>query len=67
LRPASEPQLGLDISSLTLDRVSLLLTRAEWAMASQRPLRLGTSLLCVARPANARSYRVERNAAEAAL
>lgn len=46
--PGGEPQLGLDVGSPLLDRVSMLLTRLEWAVASRVPLPLGTSILCVA-------------------
>jgi dolichyl-phosphate beta-glucosyltransferase len=47
-RPSSEPQLGLDVSSSAIDRLSMVLTRAEWAVASHVPLPLGTSVLCIA-------------------
>jgi SAM-dependent methyltransferase len=47
--PASGPQLGLDVDSVFIDRLSMLLTRIEWAIASRVPLPIGTSLLCVAR------------------
>jgi SAM-dependent methyltransferase len=47
-RPSSEPQLGLDVSSPWIDRISMLLTRLEWLIVSHVPLGFGTSLLCVA-------------------
>lgn len=49
--PASEPQLGLDVGSPTLDRVSMFLTRIEWEIVRRVPLPIGTSVLCVARQA----------------
>lgn len=51
-RPSSEPQLGLNVSSPTIDRVSMLLTRLEWLVVSHVPLTFGTSLLCIARRAD---------------
>ena len=47
-RPSSEPQLGLDVSSPVIDRLSMLLTRVEWLVASRVPLFFGTSVLCIA-------------------
>jgi SAM-dependent methyltransferase len=48
-RPSGEPQLGLNVSSTAIDRISMLLTRIEWLVASHVPLTLGTSVFCVAR------------------
>jgi 2-polyprenyl-3-methyl-5-hydroxy-6-metoxy-1,4-benzoquinol methylase/glycosyltransferase involved in cell wall biosynthesis len=53
--PSSEPQLGLDTASQLIDRAAMLLSRLEWSIASRRPLSVGTSLLCVAAPAEAPS------------
>ena len=36
-RPSGEPQLGLDVSSPMIDRISMLLTRGEWLVASIFP------------------------------
>ena len=47
-RPSGEPQLGLDVSSPTIERLSMLLTRLEWLVVSRVPLLFGTSVLCVA-------------------
>lgn len=47
-RRAGEPQLGLEIRSALVDRVALVLTRAERALLGRVPLPVGTSLLCVA-------------------
>jgi dolichyl-phosphate beta-glucosyltransferase len=47
-RPSGEPQLGLDVSSPAIDRLSMLLTRVEWLVASRVPLVFGTSVLCIA-------------------
>lgn len=47
--PASEPQLGLDIELPAIDRLAMLLTRIEWAVARRFPLPIGTSILCIAR------------------
>lgn len=49
--PASEPQLGLDVGSPTLDRLSMVLTRLEWEVVRRVPLPIGTSVLCIARAA----------------
>jgi dolichyl-phosphate beta-glucosyltransferase len=51
-RPSDEPQLGLDVASPLIDRLSMVLTRLEWIMVSHVPLRFGTSLLCIARRAD---------------
>ncbi len=48
LRPSSTPQLGLDVASPTIERLSMLLTRLEWSIVSHVPLFFGTSVLCVA-------------------
>ena len=48
-RAGDAPELGLDVESLLIDRLAMLLTRLEWLVASRVPLRLGTSILCVAR------------------
>jgi dolichyl-phosphate beta-glucosyltransferase len=50
LRAGDAPELGLDVESALIDRLAMLLTRLEWLVASRLPLRLGTSILCVARP-----------------
>ena len=49
-----EPQLGLDVGSPLIDRLSMVLTRLEWSIASRLPLPLGTSILAVAAPRGAR-------------
>jgi dolichyl-phosphate beta-glucosyltransferase len=49
-RPSGEPQLGLDVSSPMIDRISMLLTRGEWLVAASRiPIVFGTSVLCIAK------------------
>jgi dolichyl-phosphate beta-glucosyltransferase len=47
-RPAREPQLGLDVASPLIGRLSMLLTRLEWLVVSHATLPVGTSVLCVA-------------------
>jgi dolichyl-phosphate beta-glucosyltransferase len=49
LRAGDAPELGLDVESPLIDRLSMLLTRLEWFVASRVPLRMGTSILCVAK------------------
>jgi dolichyl-phosphate beta-glucosyltransferase len=49
LRAGDAPELGLDVESPAIDRLSMVLTRLEWLVASRLPLRLGTSILCVAK------------------
>lgn len=56
--PANDPQLGLDVASPLLDRVSMLLTRLEWEVVSRVSLPIGTSILCVARAGTDRSRAV---------
>jgi SAM-dependent methyltransferase len=51
-RPSGEPQLGLDVSSPGIDRLSMLFTRFEWIIVSHVPLRFGTSILCLAKRAD---------------
>jgi dolichyl-phosphate beta-glucosyltransferase len=57
-RPSGEPQLGLDVSSPVIDRLSMLLTRVEWLVASRVPLFFGTSILCIARRADSEESRL---------
>jgi dolichyl-phosphate beta-glucosyltransferase len=52
LMPGAEAQLGLDVTSPLVDRLSMLLTRIEWEIVSRIPLPVGTSILCVARRAS---------------
>ena len=56
-RPSGEPQLGLDVSSPVIDRLSMLLTRVEWLVASHIPLVFGTSVLCIAMRADSEEDR----------
>jgi hypothetical protein len=49
LRPRDAPELGLDVESPLIDRLSMLLARLEWLVVSRVRLRLGTSILCVAK------------------
>jgi dolichyl-phosphate beta-glucosyltransferase len=49
LRAGDAPKLGLDVESPAIDRLSMVLTRLEWLVASRLPLRIGTSILCVAK------------------
>ena len=51
-RPSEEPQLGLDVASPLIDRLSMVLTRLEWIIVSHVSLSFGTSLLCIARRAD---------------
>ncbi|MBI2709544.1 MAG: glycosyltransferase [Actinobacteria bacterium] len=45
-----QPELGLDQTSIAIDRAAMVLTRLERAVIGRATLPLGTSLLCVARP-----------------
>lgn len=47
-QPSGEPQLGLDVSSPAIERLSMLLTRLEWLVVSHVSLPFGTSVLCIA-------------------
>jgi dolichyl-phosphate beta-glucosyltransferase len=49
VRAGDAPELGLDVESPLIDRLSMLLTRLEWLAASRVRLPLGTSILCVAK------------------
>jgi SAM-dependent methyltransferase len=49
VRAGDAPELGLDVESPLIDRLSMLLTRLEWLVASRVRLPLGTSILCVAK------------------
>jgi dolichyl-phosphate beta-glucosyltransferase len=45
-----EPRLGIETTGPFVDRLAMLLTRIEWLVVSRRPLRFGTSILCVVAP-----------------
>jgi dolichyl-phosphate beta-glucosyltransferase len=47
--PANSPQLGSEVTSPALDRISMVLTRLEWEVVSRMPIPFGTSVLCIAR------------------
>lgn len=58
MRPGSEPELGLDVTSSLIDAAALILTRLEWAIVARRPLPAGTSILCVAQCSSSLGQRV---------
>lgn len=61
MSPASDPQLGTDVASPLIDRVSKVLTRIEWAAVSRFSLPIGTSVMCVcSRPPTAGSDALPR-------
>jgi hypothetical protein len=47
--PSEAPQLGSDVASPALDRISMVLTRVEWALVSRLSIPVGTSVLCIAK------------------
>jgi hypothetical protein len=48
--PGGRAELGLDQSSLLLDRAALVLTTFERLLVGRVSMPFGTSILCVARP-----------------